>query len=80
MVDSRANQGLVMRNGRIKQLVKEVSAFLLDHPDATEDEIRDGVSERIRTKYGSAWAIILVSLLEVLLPVILEWLNKEEDA
>lgn len=69
----------MIRNTRLAILLREVAAFQLNHPEATEDEVLEGVANSIRGKYRSGWAIVLISLLEALLPFILAWLNEEED-
>ena len=69
----------MLRNTKLAILLREVAAFQLNHPEATEDDIFAGVAENIQGKYRSGWAIVLISFLEALLPFILEWLNEEED-
>lgn len=68
-----------MRKGKLAALVREVALFKVENPELESvDDIRDGVTQKIREKYSASWAVALIALLELLLPMILNWLDEEE--
>lgn len=70
-----------LRRAQLRGLVRDYCVeYITENPGATNEEAIPAVKDRIRGDFGSSpWVEILLVLVEVLLPILLELLGKNED-
>ena len=65
------------RTKALQRLTLMVGRYLAENPDASEEEIKGEVSSQLRETEGVGSIAVWLMLLEIFLPLILEWLTKE---